>query len=1215
MFRKLTLLAVFAFASIAAPAQPNAGQPLLITRIALNQTHVAFVHAGKIWLVPRNGGEAKRLTNTPNEEGYPVFSPDGKRIAFSRSNGNDWDVFIINSDGSGEPFRATMMPEDDYVTCWSPDGKEVIFETTRDEENVSRLYKTSTEHLELATALPLQQGYVGSISPDGSRIAYNPRLGAGDWRYYRGGFAAPLWIANMKTGALEKVSTGASNDKGPLWNGDKIYFVSDRSGVFNLHVYDTSSKKVRQLTPYNDKGVRAASVFHDTAAYVQDGRIHLFNLMPGGADQLVNFTISPDTSELAPRTASAMRSLEQILPSASGDKLILGARGDVLTYETSTGTYKDLTNTPGIAERYPVMSPDGKSVAYFSDESGEYAIHVRSLSDDSVRKIAIEPKPSFYWNLAWSPDSKSLIFNDRRLQLWIADVATSRTTRIDTSEYTGQDSWAPSFSHDSRYVAYAKTLKNRTSAVFIYDISAKRSFQVTDGITHAFLPAFDPNGKYLYFASSPNAGTTDFPWGVLNSVLANPMVVSRVHALVLTKDQPLPLLGNGQPNPDAKSNESIPQVRIDQDGMQNRFVNIPVPPRDYSQLVASRPGKLMLIAGEWGAAPGDLGGQQQNTAVYQFDISKGGQLTKIVDGIDSVDLTQDGAKILYRKGRDFYLTSADEPVKPDAPKQDLSKVELRVVPAEEWRQMFHESVRIMRDWFYDTNYHGRNLGSLEAEYAQYLPTITRRSDLNVLMRQMLGSVSVSHLGVGGGDTSAAISGSGGNRIGLLGADYEIANGKYRFKKIYRSTSYSSPNGSINAPLDAQGVDVRDGDYLLKVNDQIVDASKNVLTYFQDAINRPTKITVSTDANGGNPRTYTVFPTNGENRLRRANWAEANRKLVEKLSGGKLGYIFIEGYNPDGIMNAIRGLTGFSDKNGVIIDQRYNGGGVTPDYLIEWMQRRPLYYYMFRGGEDIATPVNPAPPVKVMIINELNGSAAETGAFMFKLGKVGPLVGKRTYGGGIGPYFFTPTLIDGGRVQLPGRAAYDPSGTNWGIENSGVAPDYDVDFTPADVIAGRDPQLEKAIEIALAQIPKHPMYAPKRPAFPVHPGEQATPPTGGVLMSALPQVGSAFPAPVAKSSPAAAVGAPSVTDGKFAAVVGSYDAGPMGVLVVRQEGEKLWAIAPNAERIELVPESTPDRYMAQPVGAPVSFERDPTGKVIGITVLLPGNREVKGKKTS
>ena len=1156
----------------------------------------------------RNGGAAKRLTNTPNEETSPVFSPDGKRIAFSRSNGNDWDVFIANADGSNEPLRVTMMPEDDWVTAWSPDGTEIIFETTRDEESVTRLYRTSAERLALATALPLHQSYSGSFSPDGNRLAYNPRFGAGDWRYYRGGFAAPLWIADLKTGALEKVSNGAYNDKFPIWSGDKIYFVSDRTGIFNLHVYDTSTKKVRQLTSHTGQGVRTASVFGDTAAYVQDGRIHLFNLMPHGADQLVNFTVTPDTSELAPRNANAMRALEQILPSRNGDRIVFGARGEAIIFDPATGVYKNLTNTSGVAERYPIISPDSRSVAYMSDESGEYALHIRSLENDSVKKIQIEQKPSFYWGLAWSPDSKKVAFHDRRLTFWLADVGGGTTSKIDTSTYTAQETWSPSFSHDSRYLAYAKTLKNRTGAIFIYDIAGRKSYQITDGVTHAYLPVFDPNGKYLYFASSHNAGTTDFPWGVLNSVLANPLVVSRVHALVLAKDQPAPLLGNGQPHPDAKAVE-VAAVKIDFDGLQNRFVNLPIPQRDYSQLAAGKPGKLVLAVSEWGAAPGDLGGQQQTEAVYSFDLAKGGQMEKIADEIDAVDITADGEKILYRKGRDFFMVSTGAPAKAGEGKLDFSKMEVRVVPAEEWRQMFHESKRIMRDWFYDTNYHGRNLDSLEQGFAQYLPTVVRRSDLNALMRQMLGSVSVSHLGVGGGD--AGPSAGGGNRIGLLGADYEIVDNKYRFKKVYRTMPYSSPAGSFAAPLDQPGVSVREGDYLLRVNDQPVDAAKNVLTYFENAVNRPTKITVSATADGANARTYTVFPSNGENRLRRANWAEENRKLVDKLSGGKLGYIFIEGYGGEGIMNAIRGLTGYADKQGVIVDQRFNGGGITPDYLIEWMQRKPLYYYMFRGGDDIATPVNPAPPVKVMLINELNGSAAETGAFMFKLGKVGSLVGKRTFGGGIGPYYFTPLLIDGGRVQLPGRAAYDPSGSGWGIENVGVAPDYEVDITPADVIAGRDPQLEKAVEVALAQIPKHPIYAPKRPAFPVHPGEQSPAPTGGVLLSSLPRVGSAFPAPAEPRKEE--VAGPAVTNGKFAAYIGSYDAGPMGVLVVRQEAEKLYGIDPGGGRMELVPDTAADKFIAQPVGAQMVFERDAAGKIVGITVSLPGGREIKAKK--
>ncbi|HKS08501.1 MAG TPA: S41 family peptidase [Pyrinomonadaceae bacterium] len=1199
MLRTLVLLAACLCLAVTAAAQQKPDQPLLIGRVAINQSHIAFTYAGKIWLVERTGGVAKRLTNTPNDETLPVFSPDGKRIAFSRSNGNDFDVFIAQADGSGEPLRVTMMPEDDYVTAWSPDGREVIFETTRDEESVTRLYKTSAERLALATALPLHQSYSGSLSPDATRIVYNPRSGAGDWRYYRGGYAAPLWIANLKTGALEKLSNGTYNDRDPQWVNDRIFFVSDRTGIFNVHVYDTKSKKVEQLTKYTGTGVRFAAATNGAVVYVQGGRLHLLDLNTS-KDQVVNVSVSPDTSELAPRNVPAMRFLEQILPSATGDRIVFGARGEVIVFDPANGSYKNLTNSSGVAERYPVMSPDNKSVAYVSDESGEYALHIRSLENDSVKKIRIEEKPSFYWDLVWSPDSRKLAFPDRRLGLWLVDVAAETAARVDSSTYSAQQSWSVNFSPDSRFLAYWKRMKNRAGEVFIYDLAQKKSFPVTDGITHAELPVFDPNGKYLYFVSSPNVGTSEFSWGVLNGVFANPLVVRRVHAVILSKDQPSPLLPNGQPNPDAKVNEIVPQVKIDFETLKSRVVNLPVPQRDYAQLTVGQPGKLITVTRDWSGDPSGPTGQ----TVYSFDIAKGGQMQKIVDQINAVDITADGKKILYRKGRDFFLVPTDAPVKPDEGRQDFSKMEVRVVPAEEWRQMFHESVRIMRDWFYDPNHHGQNLAALESEYAAYLPTTVRRSDLNRLMQVMLGSVSVSHLGVGGGD--APQSGGSGNRIGLLGADYEIANGKYRFKKIYRSTNYSSPNGSFAAPLDQPGVDVREGDYLIKVNDSLVEAEKNVLGYFENTIGRPVKITVSASADGANARTYTVFPAVGENRLRRANWAEENRKLVEKLSGGKLGYIFIEGYGGEGIMNAIRGLTGYADKHGIIIDQRFNGGGITPDYLIEWMQRKPLYYYMFRGGDDIATPVNPAPPVKVMIINELNGSAAETGAFMFKLAKVGPLVGKRTFGGGIGPYYFTPQLVDGGQIRLPNRAAYDPSGSSWGIENVGVSPDFDVEITPADVIAGRDPQLEKAVEVALAQISKNPLVVPKRPAFPVHPGAQAE--SGAVSISSLPQPGSAFPAPAAKPSPVA----PAASDGKFAAFVGSYDGGTMGVLVIRQEADKLIAIDPGGGRVELVPEATADTFTPA-VGGKVSFERDAGGKVTGIVVTLPNGQTIKGRK--
>lgn len=1080
---KAILVSVFLFVFSALISAQTPDVPLIIGRVAVNQNQIAFVHAGKIWLVDRAGGTARRLTNTPNEETHPVFSPDGRWLAFTRFNGNDGDIFVIPSDGKGEAKRVTYMAEDDFVVGWTPDGKEVIFETTRDEEGVTRLYKIAVENGTLATALPLPFAYQGSFSPDGNRIAYNPRIGFGEWRYYRGGSTAPIWIANLKTGAVEKLPNQNFNDRYPMWRGDKIYFASDRTGTYNIYVHDLKTKQARQLTKFAYQGVRNPSIAPtgNEICFVQDGRIHLFDIA-SGQDKIVNISVTPDTAETAPRTVNAMRFLEQILPSKNAEKVAFGARGDVLLFDTDKGDYKNLTNTPGAAERYPVISPDDKSIAYFSDESGEYALHVRSLENGSVKKIAIENKPTFYWGMSWSPDSKKLVFAGKNLDFWMADAESGAVTKIDTSPYSAQDDWTPNFSPDSKFLAYTKRYKNRVGTIFIYDLAQKKSFQITDGKTHTRSPVFDANGKYLYFLSSANALTSDFSWGVLNGVFSDPLVTNRVHALMLTRDTPSLTLPNGQPNPDAKVSDAVSNVKIDFANYDQRFINLRIPVRDFSRLAPGKPGKLIMVIDEWSKTPGNFNERPQTQAVYSFDTGKN-DMQKVVDEIDAVDVTPDGSRILYRKGRDFFIAGTDSAAKPGDGKQDFSKMQVSVDPKQEWRQMFNESMRIMRDWFYDKNHHGQNLAALKNYYAAYLPSITRRQDLNALMQRMLGSVSVSHLGVGGGDQPPPA--GGGNQTGLLGADYAIENGRYRFKKIYRTTSYASANGSFSAPLDQPGIDVREGDYLLEINGQKVDASKNIFTYFENTIGRPVKITVIGDADNSATRTYTVYPAAGENRLRRANWAENNRKLVDRLSNGKIGYIFIEGYNPDGIMNATRGLTGYADKAGVIIDQRFNGGGITPDYLIEWLRRKPLYYYMFRNGDDIATPVNPAPPVKVMIIDENNGSAAETGAFMFKLGKVGTIVGKRTYGAGIGPYYLTPSLIDNGRVQLPNRASYNPGGT-WDVENYGVVPDVDVDVMPQDLMAGRDPQLIKAVEAAMAQIAKNPVVTPKRPAYPVHP---------------------------------------------------------------------------------------------------------------------------------
>jgi tricorn protease len=381
--------------------------PLMIGRVAHNQNKIAFTYAGKIWLVDKNGGAATRLTDTPNEETNPVFSPDGRQIAYSRMNGGDWDIYVTSAENKTEAKRVTMMPESDFMVAWTPDGKAVVFETTRDEEGVSRLYKIAVENPTLAEALPLPQGYTGSFSSDGKQIAYNPRAFLfSEWRYYRGGMTAPIWITDLQTNATEKLPNQNFNDKYPMWIGGKIYFVSDRSGIPNLFVYDRQTKQTKQLTKFDGQGIRHASATGDAISFVQDGKIHLYDLA-ANQSRIVNVSVAPDTSELLPRNANAMRFLEQILPSPNGERIVFGARGEVLIFEAKTGEYKNLTNTSGAAERYPTIAPDNKSVAYFSDETGEYALQIRSLETGAVKKISIEKQPSYYWNLAWSPDSKN----------------------------------------------------------------------------------------------------------------------------------------------------------------------------------------------------------------------------------------------------------------------------------------------------------------------------------------------------------------------------------------------------------------------------------------------------------------------------------------------------------------------------------------------------------------------------------------------------------------------------------------------------------------------------------------------------------------------------------------------------------------------------------------------------------------------------------------
>jgi tricorn protease len=1076
MIRSIFITLILLSGFVVAEGQASSG-PVLFSRLTVNRTQIAFSYAGDIWAVERSGGEARKLTSHPGEENFPVFSPDGSQIAFSRQVGGNWDIYVMSANG-GEARRLTFDPRPDLVHGWTPDGQSILFDSNVN--LVPQLYTIKLDEVQ-PKLLPLPKAIVGSFSPDGARIAYEPMGGVGDWRFYRGGAKGQIWLTTLSNGAVEKLPQADYNDEQPAWVGDSIYFISDRTSAFNLYAYDLRAKQTKQLTSFAQHGIRWLAAGGGVIVFVRDGRIHLYD-PSNNQTRILDVRVTPDSPELKTRTINAARTIDWSSLSTSADRIVFGSRGELLLYDPKTGDSKNLTQTPGVAERYPALSPDGKSLAYFSDESGEYQLHVRPLNGDGpVRKIAVEQKPSFYRELTWSPDSKKLAFTDKRLALWIADVERGATRRVDTSTYSYQEAWSPNWSPDGRWLTYSRHLHNRVRTVYICDADSGQTHQITDGHTHAQSPVFDRGGKYLYFISSPNAGTSEFGWGVLNGEFARPLVIRRLHVVILQDGQPSPIFA-GAPNPDARVSEAASPVRIDFANLEQRIMDFNLLPGDYEQLTAGKPGMLYVLVNEWPKSP-SLGANPAQT-IYLYDLSKPAKLEKLVEDVRGFDTSLDGNSLVYIKGRDWFLVSAATAPKPDEGKLDLKKLEVAVDPRAEWKQMYHESWRIMRDWFYDPNHHGQDLTELERHYGEYLPGIVRRSDLNSLLNRMLGHISVSHLGVGGGDLPAPATPP--DRTGLLGADYEIDQNRYRFKHIYRTMPFSSPSGFAPAPLDSPGSRVKEGEYLLAVEDQNVDASRSVYSYFDGKANQRVKIKVGPNPNGDGARALTVFAysAGNEGQLRRANWSEQNRRLVEKLSGGKLGYVYVENYGP-GIMDFIRGLTGYSERPGLIIDQRFNGGGITPDYLIEWLRRKPIYDYTFREGDDIAVPVNPGPAVKVLIVNENNFSAAETFAFMYKLGKVGPIVGLRTGGGGIGPYVFTPQLIDGGNVQLPNRAAYNPNGTSWGVENSGVSPDFEVEVTPKDWMMGRDPQLEKAVAVAMGELKKVQIVVPKKPKYPVH----------------------------------------------------------------------------------------------------------------------------------
>ena len=1062
-----------------AAADPDTADTRMLAQPAISDTAIAFVYAGDLWTAPLTGGAARRLTSDEGTESNPVFSPDGAQVAFSAQYDGNTDVYVMPASG-GIPTRLTWHPGADIVQSFTPDGTGVLFTSPR-HVFTGRYQQLFTVPVSggIPTQLPIPNASAGAYSPDGSHIVYNPLAPAFlQWKSYRGGTHSVLHLYDTRTHAVEKIPQPASraNDVDAHWIGGTIYFRSDRNGEFNVFAYDTTTKAVTQITHHTDFPVLSLAARDGRAVYEQAGYLHALPLAAGAQATRLRIGAAADLQALRPRWAKGADWIRGAEISPTGARAVFEYRGEIVTVPVDKGDPRNITNTPAAHERHPAWSPDGTRIAYFSDASGEYMLHIAPQDGRGEVRTFAPGGAGFYELLDWSPDGTRLAFADNSHALFWMDGATGAVTKVDAAHVYSPGGvpirydWSP----DSKWLAYTIKTRALETTLKLYSIDQKKSFAVTDGLGYVSDPIFDKGGNYLYFLGSTDAGPV-VDW--FSQANADMEQRSNFYVVVLANDTPNPLAKEsdeekGAPaaveTPAAEKPDAAPKTpattKIDLGGIEFRVLDLPVPAGELSSPKAGDEGQLFFMRRS-----------DEVTSLQKFTMATR-KTEPVLPRLDAYTVSRDRKRILYVNGDDWSIVPATRKVEPAEGRLGIAAIQVRVDPVAEWRQIFDEAWRINRDYFYAPNMHGVDWAEEKSRYAEFLPHLASRADLNRVLQWMSSELAVGHHRVGGGDLGPerpeTVPG------GLLGADYEIANGRYRFKKVFGGLNF---NPELRAPLSEPGVNAKAGEYLLEVNGIDLRPPTNLYSLFENTAGRLVDIRIGPNADGSGSRLVQVVPVPNEGALRNRDWVEGNLRKVDQATGGRVAYVYVPNTAGAGHTYFKRYFFPQAHKEAIIVDERFNGGGQIADYYID-MLRRPLSsMWAMRYGADLKAPAASIQGPKALIIDETAGSGGDLFPWMWRQAGLGPIIGKRTWGGLVGTLGF-PVLMDGGGITAP-NLAFWTGDEGWLVENEGVPPDIEVEQTPADVIAGRDPQLERAIAIVLEELKKNPPATPTRPAFP------------------------------------------------------------------------------------------------------------------------------------